>query len=139
MKHQPDHITPRDEKRLALKRARALRQWFGRPTAAQNRLLERLLAALVVDFEESGPDAIRTVRDKDPVNYLRLVAVMVPRPHQLDLNGGRFNDEEIIDALATVRDLAAAHAASLGKCIEGTGEPQDTPGLPALPQADRVP
>src|SRR5437868_953472 len=97
---EPTH--PRDEKTLAIKRARALRRWFGRPTAAQHRLLERLLAALVVDFEDGGPEAIRWVRDKDPVNYLRLVAVMVPRPHQLDLSGRRFNDDEVIDALATV-------------------------------------
>ena len=110
---------PTDE----IKRARALRRWFGRPTTAQNRLLEHFLAALVVDFEEGGQEAIRRVREDDPVNYLRLVAVMVPKP-VLDLTAGsRFSDEDVADALAQVRQMGEAHAACLGAGVERAREP----------------
>jgi hypothetical protein len=58
---EPDDIVPPRKPKDAVKRARALRRWFGRPTAAQNRLLEQLLAALVVDFEEEGQEASKKV------------------------------------------------------------------------------
>ena len=137
MARHPDDLTQLTAHELARRRARALRRWFGKPTGAQKHLLERLLGALVVDFEEGGADAIRKLRDSDPLNYLRLIAVMVPKPS--DARAGRPDDEEIIDALATVRELAAAHAESLGKCIEGDDVRPPAADLPALPQADRVP
>ncbi|HZS83844.1 MAG TPA: hypothetical protein VFA50_13295 [Stellaceae bacterium] len=120
-------------------RRRSMRAWFGRPSQAQLRLLDRLLAALVVDFEEGGPDAVRKLRDKDPLNYLRIIAVMMPRSLLERSAGIRVQDEDIADAIAEVRAMAAAHAASLGKCIEGTGAPEPPAAVPALPQADRVP
>jgi hypothetical protein len=134
MTEQPDDIAPPRKSRDAIKHARALRRWFGRPTAAQNRLLERLLAALVVDFEEGGEKAIREVRDKDPVNYLRLIAVMVPKP-RMDLSGRRYSDEDVAEALVGAREAAAAINRHFGLCIDGDGQPEETPALPSLPQA----
>src|SRR5437660_7507800 len=115
MSKQPVEIETPADRKAADKRARTLRRWFGRPTAAQNRLLERLLAALVVDFEEEGTGAIKAVRQNDPVNYLRLIAVMV-RKSQSDLSAGRrFNDDDVFDALTTLNQIAAVHSLSFGR------------------------
>jgi hypothetical protein len=135
MAEEPDDAAPPRKTKDAIKHARALRRWFGRPTAAQSRLLERLLAALVVDFEEAGHKAIKEVRDKDPVNYLRLIAVMVPKP-RMDLSGRRYSDEDVADALVEAREAAAALKRHFGICIDGNGQPEETPALPALPPAE---
>jgi hypothetical protein len=135
MTEQPDAVTPPRKTKDAIKRARALRRWFGRPTAAQNRLLEQLLAALVVDFEEGGQEAIEKVRLEDPVNYLQLIAVMVPKP-KMDLSGRLYSDEDVAEAVVEAREAAAAIKAHFGVCIDGNGQPEEAPALPALPPAE---
>jgi hypothetical protein len=146
MNDQPAEIIPPEGGKADRKQDQALRRWFGRPTAAQNRLLESLLAALVVDFEENGPKAIEKLRAGDPLNYLRLIAVMV-RKTQSDISAGRrFTDDDVCDALTKLRELAAAsrlggglvpeHPLGVGRLHEGPEESLSTAGLPALRQAD---
>jgi hypothetical protein len=135
MSEQPDDATPPRKAPRESKRTRALRRWFGRPTAAQNRLLECLLAALVVDFEEGGDEAIRQVRRNDPLNYLRLIAVMVPKP-RIDSSERRYSDDDVAEALVDAREAAAAINAHFGVCIEGNGQPDEASALPALSQAE---
>ena len=122
-----------------LVRARAMAQWLGRPHIAQRRLLDLFIAALVADFEAGGAEAIERLRLLDPVNYLRLVAVIVPRQlSDVTARNGEY-DDEIADALDRVRDIADAYYAGVGKGEQGRGTPEETPALPALPEADGVP
>jgi hypothetical protein len=119
-----------------LKRARAMTKWLGRPNTAQRQLLNLFIAALVADFEAGGPEAIATLRRYDPVNYLRLIAVVVPRPlMDLTARTGEY-DDEIADALDRVQDLVDAYASGVGAGDEGWGKREETPALPALPEAD---
>jgi hypothetical protein len=129
-----DVQTPR-ETDYALKRARDMTRWLGRPNTAQRKLLDLFIAALVADFEAGGPEAIAAVRRYDPVNYLRLIAVMVPRV-LVDLNARNDEyDEEVADALERVQELVDAYASGIGARDEGRGKHDETPALPALPEA----
>jgi hypothetical protein len=129
-----DVQTPR-ETDYALKRARDMTRWLGRPNTAQRKLLDLFIAALVADFEAGGPEAIAAVRRYDPVNYLRLIAVMVPRV-LVDLNARNEEyDEEVADALDRVQELVDAYASGIGAGDQGRGKRDETPALPALPEA----
>ena len=120
----------------ALKHARALTKWLGRPNTAQRQLLDLFIAALVTDFEAGGAAAIAALRRFDPVNYLRLIAVMVPR-QLIDVTPRHEEyDDEIADALDRVRDIADAYYAGVGTGDQGRGKGEQTPALPALPEAE---
>lgn len=51
----------------------------GRPKGVKNMLNENFLRALHDDFQEHGNDAIVTVREKKPVDYLKIIASLVPK------------------------------------------------------------
>jgi hypothetical protein len=128
-------LTPK-ETDYTLKRARDMTRWLGRPNTAQRKLLDLFVAALVKDFEEGGPEAIEAVRRFDPVNYLRLVAVMVPRT-LVEANAcNEEYQEEVCDALDRVQELVDAYASGLDAREQGRGTHAPAPALPALPEAD---
>lgn len=130
-----DLSTPK-ETDYTLKRARDMTRCLGRPNTAQRKLLDLFVSALVEDFKQGGPEAIATVRRFDPVNYLRLVAVMAPRA-LADANARNDEyDEEVADALDRVQELVDAYASGLDAREQGRGEHAPAPALPALPQAD---
>jgi hypothetical protein len=130
-----DLSTPK-ETDYTLKRARDMTRCLGRPNTAQRKLLDLFVSALVEDFKQGGPEAIATVRRFDPVNYLRLVAVMAPRA-LADANAGNDEyDEEVADALDRVQELVDAYASGLDAREQGRGKHAPAPALPALPQAD---
>ena len=116
--------------------ARAATRWLGRPSTAQRQLLDLFIAALVKDFEAGGPEAIEAVRRFDPVNYLRLVAVMVPRT-LVDANAcNEEYQEEVCDALDRVQELVDAYASGVDAREQGRRTHEATAALPALPEAD---
>jgi hypothetical protein len=51
----------------------------GRPAGAKNRLQNDFLHALLDDFRERGVEAIRIMRIERPVEYLKIVASLVPK------------------------------------------------------------
>lgn len=63
----------------------------GRPKGARSRLSERFLSQIADDFEIYGAAVIREVREERPVDYLRLVASLIPK--ELSLPG---DDGEVI-------------------------------------------
>jgi hypothetical protein len=60
----------------------------GRRVGSRNRLSEQFIADLRSDWEQHGPAVIDAVRRTDPGTYLRVVAALVPRSGQLDVNVG---------------------------------------------------
>jgi len=51
----------------------------GRPNGIRASLAEAFLKALLEDFAECGKAAIRKAREQSPVQFLRLIAALVPR------------------------------------------------------------
>jgi hypothetical protein len=60
----------------------------GRPKGARNRLGTQFLEALEVDFNQFGSDAIAMVREKKPDVYMRVVADLLPKEANVNVEAG---------------------------------------------------
>jgi len=60
----------------------------GRKVGGRNKLSDQFIADLRSDWEQHGPAVLETVRRNDPSTYLRVIAAVVPRAGQLDVNVG---------------------------------------------------
>lgn len=51
----------------------------GRPKGSRHKLGEDFLKALLADFDENGIQAIKDMRDKNPADYVKVVASILPK------------------------------------------------------------
>lgn len=89
----------------------------GRPKGARAKLGEQFLSALQQDFEANGVAAIETVRAERPQDYLKIIASLMPRDLNLNINPMEdATDDELVQRL---RDLDEIIRPFLG--VEGGG------------------
>ena len=88
---------------------------LGRPKGSRNRLSEEFLCALHADFSEHGPSVIAKVRTERPVDYLKVIASLLPK--QIEVQEGPFDG--ISDELLAEIIAAASEAVGLS---EGNSE-----------------
>lgn len=74
----------------------------GRPKGARNKLGEQFIKAMLEDFEKYGVDAIATVRDEKPDQYIKVIASILPK----EIEAG----EQLAQFLKESRDAAVAAA-----------------------------
>lgn len=60
----------------------------GRPKGARNRLGTAFLEALECDFNKFGPQTITQVRERKPEVYMRVVADLLPREANINVEAG---------------------------------------------------
>ena len=60
----------------------------GRPKGARNRLSTQFLEALEADFNEHGAEAIEQVRQKKPEVYIKVVADLLPKEANINVEAG---------------------------------------------------
>jgi Family of unknown function (DUF5681) len=60
----------------------------GRPKGARNRLSTQFLEALEADFNQFGIQAIALVRERKPETYVRLVADLLPKEANINVEAG---------------------------------------------------
>jgi len=60
----------------------------GNPKGARNRLGTQFLEALEADFNEFGRQAIALVREKKPETYMRVVADLLPKEANINVEAG---------------------------------------------------
>jgi len=60
----------------------------GRPKGARNRLGTQFLEALETDFNKYGAQAIALVREKKPEVYMRVVADLLPKEANINVEAG---------------------------------------------------
>ena len=60
----------------------------GRPKGARNRLGTQFLEALETDFNQFGSQAIALVREKKPEVYIRVVADLLPKEANINVDAG---------------------------------------------------
>lgn len=99
----------------------------GRPLGSRNKLGEEFIAALNEDFQQHGKAAIQKVRNEKPDQYLKVVASIVPK--DLNVNVNNFDGMSDDELRSELRSLAASLAAFVGdepssSYHEGTGAPQ---------------
>jgi hypothetical protein len=85
----------------------------GRPIGARNRLTNALLSKLADDFDAHGDAVIRIARVEKPVEYLKIVASLLPKELAInDAKIGDMSEEEIAGLLEMVRELRAKTSAA---------------------------
>ena len=92
----------------------------GRPKGARNKLGEQFIEALQQDFEEHGIAAIQVVRAEKPDQYLKVIASLMPK--DINLNVNQFDgmtDDELVERIraldATLRPFLSAQS------VDGSG------------------
>jgi hypothetical protein len=93
----------------------------GRPKGSRNKLGEAFIEALQEDFEKHGVAAIETVRCEKPDQYLKVIASILPKDINVNVNQiGEMTDDELIERIrnldATIQPFLSAHGEG------GTGE-----------------
>jgi len=99
----------------------------GRPKGSRNKLGEDFLQAMHDDFKDHGKAAIVKVRTERPDQYLKVIASIVPKDLNVNVNNyDGMSDDELRDEL---RGLAAILSAFVSDAAgeadyEGIGAPQ---------------
>lgn len=99
----------------------------GRPKGARAVLGEQFLQAMQADFEQNGIVAIATVREERPQDYLKIIASILPKDVNLNVNNmDDLSDDELIRRIrrldAAIRPFLDAEGA--GGFAGGTGPAQ---------------
>jgi hypothetical protein len=78
----------------------------GRPKGARNLLGEAFIEALHTDFEEHGIKAIETVRTEKPDQYLKVIASILPKDLNVNVNNlGDMSDDELRDRIRSLESV----------------------------------
>jgi hypothetical protein len=78
----------------------------GRPKGARNKLGEAFIEAMHDDFEAHGVAAISKVRDEKPDQYLKVIASILPKDLNVNINNmDDLTDDQLIQR---IRSLDAA-------------------------------
>lgn len=78
----------------------------GRPKGSRNKLGEAFLEDMLADWEANGPAAIREVRETKPDAYLKVVASVLPKDLNVNINQtDHMTDEQLVER---IRSLDAA-------------------------------
>lgn len=87
----------------------------GRPKGARNKLGEAFLEAMHTDFETHGADVIERVRKERPDQYLKVVASILPKDLNVNINNlDNLTDEQLTQR---IRELGVA----LGPFLPASG------------------
>jgi hypothetical protein len=117
----------------------------GGPVGSRHRqqLNGEFIAALLRDFRHGGPKAIERVRRAQPAAYLKILALLCPREHNVQhsnpLKG--LTDEQLEAMIEYIETSLAAQAGAPPRMIEGMIEPKTVPAtaLPVLEPPKRKP
>src|SRR5215831_4590683 len=106
----------------------------GGPVGSRHRqqLNGEFIAALLRDFRHGGPKAIERVRRTQPAAYLKILALLVPREHQVEHRNliKELSDEQLEAMIEYLESSIEAQAGGPVKVIEATAEPALEPPKP---------
>lgn len=95
----------------------------GRPKGSRNKLGEAFLEDLLVSWEAQGPAVIQRVIDEKPEQYLKVVASLMPKDLNVNLNQmGEMTDEQLIDRMRKLDATIGPFIAASGAGSSGSGD-----------------
>src|SRR5262245_56039440 len=104
----------------------------GGPVGPRHRqqLNGEFIAALLRDFRHGGPKAIERVRRTQPAAYLKILALLVPREHQVEHRNliKELSDEQLEAMIEFIETALEAQAGGSVKVIEGDDRPYNRTG-----------
>jgi len=93
----------------------------GRVKGSRNRIAYKLIEALEKDFQEHGETAIKIARIERPVEYLRIIASVIPKEFEIvDGRLAELSDEELDVFIAKLRTQLRSPLADVGGGEEPT-------------------
>lgn len=88
----------------------------GRPKGSRNKLGEAFLEALHEDFTKHGVAAIETVRSEKPDQYLKVIASILPKELNVNVNDtDAMTDDELIERVRRLDDTIRPFLALAGE------------------------
>ena len=88
----------------------------GRPKGSRHKLSEDYFKALAEDFENHGKDAIAKMREDRPGDYIRVIASLVPKDLNLNVNEyDHLTDEQLADRLEQLDRELEPYMRSIGR------------------------
>ena len=99
----------------------------GRPKGSRHKLSEDYFKALAEDFENHGKDSIAKMREDRPGDYIRVIASLVPKDLNLNVNEyDHLTDEQIYERYRTLQAEIATYLpdGSDGGSVEAGGQNQ---------------
>ncbi len=95
----------------------------GRPKGSKTKLAESFLADVLEEWEAHGKVAVSDMREKNPGDFVKMVAGLMPKEMSLSLNdSSEMTDDELFDRLATLQaSIAPFIAGRDGGAEEGAG------------------
>jgi hypothetical protein len=104
----------------------------GRPLGARNKLGEAFIAALHDDFAEHGVAAIQTVRTEKPDQYLKVIASLLPKDVNLNVNNEiEMSDDELRERIRSLADTIAPFLGAGAGATDARIETQAGEGKPS--------
>ena len=87
----------------------------GRPKGSRNKLGEEFVRALAENFKENGVAAIQKVCDERPAEYLKIIAGVLPKDINLNVNEfEHLSDEQLADRIRELYRLVGPFLADAG-------------------------
>ena len=88
----------------------------GRPKGSRHKLSEDFIRALAEDFENHGKDAIVKMREDRPGDYIRVIASLVPKDLNLNVNEyEHWTDEQLADRIEQLDRELEPYMRSIGR------------------------
>jgi hypothetical protein len=107
----------------------------GRPAGARNRLSHKFLTDLLAEYEEGGAAAIKIFRLEQPIEFVKLIAGILPKEFTFEAVTDGMSIEQLDEVIIEIRrQLEAPQQATLmieGKAIDG----KDSDGEEAQPRS----
>ena len=88
----------------------------GRPKGSRQKLSEEFIRALAEDFENHGKDAIVKMREDRPGDYIKVIASLVPKDLNLNVNEyEHWTDEQLADRIEQLDRELEPYMRSIGR------------------------
>ena len=87
----------------------------GRVKGSRSKLQENFLKALSDDFEANGIEAIQTMRQEKPADYVRTIASLMPKQLEIERPLQDMTDDELSDSIEALRRFIAQGAGIGGR------------------------
>ena len=101
----------------------------GRPKGSRDAINKAFIDAVAADFEVHGPDAVKAAREKNPMEYLRMIAGLIPKEGTL-----RIESDSVSVRFAAMLERRDADKP---KIIDGEAREIDkAPALTKQPESD---
>src|SRR5215470_100295 len=110
----------------------------GRRKGSRDRISTALLEAIAKDFEEFGEEAVKIARVEKPVEYLRIVASLLPKEFEIvDSRLQDISDEEL-DAFIEVARRRVITLKDIGDGTAETADREPAQLLPPIQETSRI-